>query len=98
MGEITTPLSTLNGKASTFDARSRPDFARTDLGNAEIFVAHHGDRFRHVRERRRWHVWDNGRWREDLTGAAERGAKDVARLLLLTAAEMVPGEEQKGLA
>jgi phage/plasmid-associated DNA primase len=46
----------------------------TDLGNAERFARDHGDRFRHIKERRLWLSWDGSRWRRDETGQAERAA------------------------
>lgn len=55
------------------------DYARTDLGNAELFADLHRHRIRHVRERGTWLVCEHGRWRRDRTGEAERAAKDVAR-------------------
>ena len=49
----------------------------TDLGNARRFVALHQARLLYAREERRWLEWRDGRWRRDLTGAAERAAKDT---------------------
>jgi len=57
------------------------DYQLTDLGNAHRFVAVHGDRFRYCREERRWLEWRDGRWRRDLTGAAERAAAEVVETL-----------------
>ncbi len=53
----------------------------TDLGNAHRFVAMHAGRFRHCREERRWLEWRDGRWRRDVTGAAERAAAEVVEAL-----------------
>jgi putative DNA primase/helicase len=63
-------------------------YAPTDLGNAEAFVDLFGDHFRHVKERRVWHHWRDGRWRRDMTGAAERAAKEVARARLRRSADL----------
>ncbi len=67
---------------------------RTDLGNAELFAALHGERLRHVREERRWLHWRERRWRADRTGEAQRAAKATARELLIAAAGL-EGDEQR---
>ena len=41
----------------------------------------HEGRFLYVREERRWLEWRDGRWRRDVTGAAERAAKEVVETL-----------------
>jgi putative DNA primase/helicase len=68
---------------------------RTDLGNAEIFSTRNCHRLRHVRERRHWLEYREGRWRVDLTGEAERAAKEVARQRLRDAAEIRDPDRQK---
>src|SRR5437867_4531109 len=60
----------------------------TDLGNAELFAELHAHHLRHVKERRQWLAWQDGRWRQDLTGEAERAAKQIARQRLLAAADL----------
>lgn len=67
----------------------------TDLGNAEVFVSMHGDRLRYVRDRREWLVYEEGRWRRDDTGEAERAAKEVARERLLRATEVDGADRAK---
>ncbi len=71
-----------------------PRTAPTDLGNAELFVHVHGSRLRWVAERRRWIVWQGGRWRLDVTGEAERAAKLTAKLLLERAAGIEDATER----
>jgi putative DNA primase/helicase len=56
-------------------------FELTDLGNAHRFVATYEDGFLYVREERRWLEWRDGRWRRDITGAAERAAQAVVETL-----------------
>jgi putative DNA primase/helicase len=63
-----------------------PDTAPTDLGNAELFTHIHADTLRYVAERRRWLTWDTARWAPDITGEAERAAKETAKVLLDRAA------------
>jgi len=65
-----------------------------DLGRAERLVAEHGHRLRYVREQRRWLVFGGDRWRPDVTGDAERAAKDTARRLLTTAARVEDPEQR----
>jgi putative DNA primase/helicase len=70
----------------------------TELGNAEALVDLHASGLIHVKERRRWHVWNGGRWRPDLTGEVERRAKDVARELLRRSSEETDHDERVRLA
>ena len=71
--------------------------AYTDLGNAELFVRQHGDRFRWVAESRHWLVWDRGRWRHDITRAVERAAKQTAKGML-EAAGAIDNDDARGKA
>jgi putative DNA primase/helicase len=71
--------------------------AQTDLGNAELFVREHGDRFRWVAESRAWLVWDRGRWRPDVTKAVERAAKQTAKGML-THAGAIANDDERGKA
>jgi len=70
-------------------------YERTDLGNAEAFAAEHHGRLRHVKDQRRWLVWNEGRWRPDQTGEAERAAKETTRQLLVSAAEIDDRDERR---
>jgi putative DNA primase/helicase len=54
-------------------------FNLTDLGNAERFVAQHGEQVHYVRTMDRWLVWDGVRWVVDETGSVDRLAKDTVR-------------------
>ena len=71
-----------------------PTTAPTDLGNAELLCGLHGHRLRHVRARRHWLVWRDGRWRVDETGEPQRAAKSVSAELVRRAAEL-EGEDRK---
>ena len=66
----------------------------TDVGNAHRFVAMHSDRFRHSREENRWLEWSRGRWRRDVTGAAERAAVEVVETLW-SQIPRLPSEDRK---
>src|SRR5688572_26527404 len=59
--------------------RSEAAFARTDIGNAERFVARHGCNVRWVPAWRRWLLWDNRRWAVDQTLEVFRLAKETVR-------------------
>lgn len=51
---------------------------RSDLGNSRRLVRLHSDKLRFCMPWDSWLVWDGMRWCIDLTGQAERLAKDVA--------------------
>lgn len=50
----------------------------SDLGNAERFVAMHGEDVRYVPATRGWHVWDGQRWALDVMQTVERRAQETA--------------------
>jgi putative DNA primase/helicase len=79
---------------STIDVRL-PEAAQTDLGNARLFAELHNSRFRFVPAARKWLVWSRGRWRADETGEARRAAKEIARRLLVEAAQREHEEQRK---
>jgi hypothetical protein len=60
-------------------AAATPKFRRTDLGNAERLVHHHGRDLRFVSLWRMWLAWDGRRWRPDDSGEVHRRAKATVR-------------------
>ena len=60
----------------------------TDLGNAERFVAEHGDHVRFCPAWGCWLLWDGTRWRRDEKLGVEELAKDTVRGMLRAAAEI----------
>jgi putative DNA primase/helicase len=68
---------------------------RTDLGNAKLFAAEHGERFRYVVPRRLWLAWDGSRWRPDADEAAMRAAKATAETMLRSAAATEDTEQRR---
>lgn len=67
---------------------------RTDLGNAERFVAFAGDRFRYCHAWGCWFHYDGARWRRDGDGEAVRAARDTLRAVAAEA-ESIPDEEHR---
>jgi putative DNA primase/helicase len=57
-----------------------PRFARTDLGNAEMFAHVMRDSLRYDHKRDRWLVWHKHWWTIDNDGAISRRAKDTSRI------------------
>ncbi|MPZ49034.1 MAG: hypothetical protein GEU75_06965 [Dehalococcoidia bacterium] len=55
------------------------DFPRTDSGNAELFTQLYGDQVRFDRRRKRWLIWDEHHWSDDLDGTIHRLAKEAVR-------------------
>lgn len=51
----------------------------SDLGNAERFLAQHGDAVRHCAPWRTWYVWDGTRWRKSERGDVEKLAHATVR-------------------
>ena len=72
-------------------------FQRTDLGNAHRYVAMHAGRFLYSREERRWLEWNEGRWRRDVTGGAERAAVETVESLWAQVMQL-PADERKDAA
>jgi putative DNA primase/helicase len=71
------------------------EYSQSDLGNAEMLAAAHGGRFRHVRARKAWLVWRDGRWREDETGEIMRAAKETVRDRLARSATIDDDDKRK---
>jgi putative DNA primase/helicase len=46
----------------------RVNFTLTDVGNVEKFVAAQKGEVKHCFTRKRWFIWNNKRWEEDVTG------------------------------
>lgn len=68
-------------------AISKDAYPWTDAGNAERFVARHGEEIRYCEPWRRWLTWDGRRWRVDDTGDIVRRAKDTTRAMLVAAVD-----------
>lgn len=68
---------------------------RTDLANARLFAELHGSVFRHVRENRTWLNYTDGRWLRDVTGAADRAAKETVDVMFQHAVDLA-GDARAG--
>jgi putative DNA primase/helicase len=63
------------------------EFELNEIGNGKRFAAHHGDALRYCASREQWQAWDaSGRWQPDLSGEAERRAKQTSRDVVSQAA------------
>lgn len=70
---------------------------RTDLGNAERFVARHGRDLRYVAEWKRWLVWDGKRWATDESLEVQRRAQETIRSMWAAVADL-PARDQEDWA
>ena len=78
--------------------RTPAGFNRTDLGNAERFIARHGEDVRYCFPWSRWLVWTGARWERDEAGRVYRLAKDAVRGIYEEAAAAEDEEQRKDLA
>ena len=84
-----------NGRgASTPPAR----FNLTDMGNAERFVARHGENVRYCYPWAKWLVWTGARWERDDAGKVHRLAKETVRSIYGEAAAAEDEDRRKALA
>jgi putative DNA primase/helicase len=70
----------------------------TDIGNAERFVAQHGDSIRHVHPWGSWLIFDGKRWAKDETLQIEQLARLTARTIYDEAAAGMSEQDRKALA
>jgi putative DNA primase/helicase len=73
-------------------------FNLTDLGNAERFIARHGEDVRYCYPWSRWLVWTGARWERDEAGHVYRLAKDTVRGIYQEAAAAEDEDRRKALA
>ena len=87
-----------NGRQRPGDVRGGPSFNLTDLGNAERFVADHGEDVRYCYPWGKWLVWSGLRWERDDSGRVHRLAKETVRGIYREAAEAEEDQRRKELA
>jgi putative DNA primase/helicase len=76
----------------------RESFNNTDLGNAERFVAQHGENVRYCYPWQKWLVWTGARWERDDAGRVHRLAKESVRGIYQEAALSEDEDRRKALA
>ncbi len=92
---MTVPLKLEDGGAPP-DATKRA-FKRTDLGNAERFVARHGANVRYLPAWKKWLIWDGKRWALDETIEIRRMAKETIRGIWKDEIAEATGDHKKDL-
>ena len=84
------------------NGRGAPDppqrFNLTDLGNAERFVARHGEDVRYCFPWAKWLTWTGSRWERDDSGRVHRLAKETVRGIYAEAAAAEDEGRRKALA
>jgi putative DNA primase/helicase len=85
----------LNGHGA---APGPPEYNRTDLGNAERFVADHGEAVRYCYPWRKWIVRTRARWERDEAGQVHRLAKETVRGIYREASAAEEEDRRKALA
>jgi putative DNA primase/helicase len=70
----------------------------TDRGNGIRLVAAHGDDLRYCYEFKRWYCWEGTRFAWDLTGEAERRAKDTVTRMFRETASVSDPDRRAALA
>ncbi len=69
----------------------------SDVGNAELLVARHGDDLHYVHPWSRWLVWDGTRWKQDDLGTTDAMVKESLRWLAACANEIGESDQRKRL-
>jgi putative DNA primase/helicase len=86
--------ASINGRG----ANASSGFNLTDLGNAERFVANHGEDVRYCYPWGKWLVWTGARWERDDAGKVHRLAKETVRGIYKEAAAAQDEDRRKALA
>ena len=73
-------------------------FKRTDLGNAERLIHHHGQDIKYNNLFGKWYLWDNKRWNEDKVNRMQQLAKKTVRKIYEEAAQAEDSDMRKSLS
>lgn len=73
-------------------------FNLTEMGNAERFIAQHGENVRYCYPWGKWFVWNDSRWALDDSGQVHRLGKETVKSLYVEAGKAETEEERKALA
>ncbi len=85
-------------ETETSTATQQPEFARTDLGNAERLVYHFGDEIRYCHAWKTWLSWDGTRWCPDETNHIRELAKKTVRRIYEEAKKTADDGKRQALA
>lgn len=70
----------------------------TGLGNAEYFMARHGQDLRYCHPWKKWFVWTGAHWQKDDTAEIQRRAQESVRAMYADAAKIADERKRRGLA
>lgn len=93
------PMTSTTDTDERADEQDAPSLGQpyTDLGNTRRMVADHGHDLRYAPQWGTWLVWEGARWREDITGEANRRAKAVVDGMLTQMATITDDDARKAL-
>lgn len=104
-GDVAAALDELADDAPEWAAESnivagaeRPTFNRTDLGNVERLIHHHGADLRYVAEWNRWLAWTGSQWKPDSGEAVYTLMEETIRGILVEAAAAANKADREALA
>jgi phage/plasmid-associated DNA primase len=80
-----------------WESQKREPFARTQVGNAQRFVAQHGTEVRYCHGKNTWFIWDGQRWAEDRMNSIQEKAKETVERILVEAENVSDEDEKKEL-
>jgi putative DNA primase/helicase len=72
-------------------------FRRTDTGNAERLVFHHGEELRYCYQLGKWLIWNGKHWEIDDSGEIYRKAKDTVRRIGAEAMQIYDEAERRAM-
>jgi putative DNA primase/helicase len=72
-------------------------FRRTDTGNAERLVFHHGEELRYCYQLGKWLIWNGKHWEVDDSGEIYRKAKDTVRRIGAEAMQIYDETERRAM-
>lgn len=92
------PTSSKKNSFKTNRTTKKQSFNRTDLGNAERLVHHHGENIRFNNTFKKWYLWNGKQWNEDETNQIRQLAKQTVRKIYQEASEEEDGDIRAALS
>ncbi|WP_442957034.1 phage/plasmid primase, P4 family [Peribacillus sp. Aquil_B8] len=86
------PTYSKKNDSKTNRTKRKQSFNRTDLGNAERLVHHHGENIRYNNTFKKWYLWNGNQWNEDETNQIRQLAKQTVRKIYQEASEEEDGD------